>query len=67
MSSEARVEITNNADLLRVVEEVSRARRRCILSRDHEPIVVVSPVRKRRSAERPTEADIAVTQSAAGG
>jgi hypothetical protein len=61
------VEITDNADLLRVVEEVRRTKRPCVLSRDHEPIAVISPVRKATRARQPSEADLAATRSAAGG
>jgi len=66
MSSEARVEINDNPDLLRVVEEVHRTKRPCILSRDHEPIAVISPVRKAARAREPSAADLAATRSAAG-
>jgi hypothetical protein len=66
MSSEAPVEITTNTDLLRVIEEVSQTRRPRIVSRDHEPVAVISPVRKHSSPRRPSGADIAATQAAAG-
>jgi hypothetical protein len=67
MSGEARVEITDDVDLLRVVEEVRRTKRPAILSRDHEPIAVISPVRKATRTGPPSEADLAATYSAAGG
>jgi hypothetical protein len=66
MSGEAHVEITDNPDLLRVVEEVRRTKRPCVLSRDHEPIAVISPVRKFSSTRQPSEADLVATRSAAG-
>lgn len=66
MSGEAHVEITDTADLLRVIEEVSRTRRPCILSRDRQPIAVVSPIRQGRGSRRPSAADLAATHSAAG-
>jgi hypothetical protein len=66
MSGEARVEITDNADLLRVIEEVHRTRRPCIVSRDSEPLALVSPIRSRRGSRQPSAADLAATRSAAG-
>jgi hypothetical protein len=67
MTREAPVEITNNTDLLRLIEEVSRTNRPKTLCRGSEPIVVVSPVRKRRAAKLPSADDIAATMASAGG
>src|SRR3954453_23945543 len=66
MRGEAHVEITDNPDLLRVVEEVRRTKRSCVLSRNHEPIAVIRPVRKAARAQQPSAADLAATRSAAG-
>jgi hypothetical protein len=66
MSRDAPVEIASNADLLRVIDEVHRTQRLRPVSRHHEPIAVVSPVRPRRAAKRPSEADLAATRASAG-
>ena len=67
MTREAPVEITNNTDLLRIIEEVSRTNRPRMLSRGNEPIVVVSPARKPRAVRLPSAEDIAATIASAGG
>ena len=66
MSSNAPVEITTNADLLHLIEEVSRTGQTRTVSRDREPIVVISPVPRRARARRPSAADLAATRAAAG-
>jgi hypothetical protein len=67
MRGEVHVEITDDLDLREVVEDVRRTQRPCILSRDHEPIATISPVRKASRARVPSEADLAAARSAAGG
>jgi hypothetical protein len=66
MTREAPIEVTSNTDLLRLIEEVSRTNRPKTLSRGNEPIVVVSPVRKRRAGKSPSAEDIAATKASAG-
>jgi hypothetical protein len=57
MSSEAPIEITTNADLLRVIDEVHRTRKARTLSHDGEPIVMVVPVKTRAAKRRVSAQD----------
>ena len=64
MSGEAQVEITTNTDMLRVIEEVRRTRRPCIVSRDQQPIFARIRGPLRRQGMRISDNDVIIAATA---
>jgi len=60
------IDVSGSPELLRLAEEVRATNTPRVLSRDHEPLAVVVPIRKRVSPKQPSPEDIAATLSSAG-
>jgi hypothetical protein len=67
MAREVRVDVSNNAELLQLAEEVSRSNTPRVLERNSEPIAVIVPVRRSRQRKQPSTADVEATLASAGG
>jgi hypothetical protein len=61
------VDISNNPDLLRIVEEMRASNEPRILRRHNEDVAILTPSRKRRAGRDKTKADYEAFRSAAGG
>jgi hypothetical protein len=57
MSRVVSIDISDNAELLRIAEEVQTSQSDWVLRRGDEPLAVVKPVRRRRSSVAKAEAD----------
>jgi hypothetical protein len=60
------IDVSGSPELLRLAEEVRATNTPRVLSRNHEPIAVVVPLRRHPSPRRPSPEDVAATISSAG-
>jgi hypothetical protein len=60
------IDVSGSPELLRLAEEVRATNTPRVLSRDHEPLAVVVPIRERLAPKQLSPEDIAATLSSAG-
>jgi hypothetical protein len=61
------LEVANEPELLRLVEEVQSSSEPCMLRRNGEDVAMLLPVKRRRIKAARTDADYAAFRAAAGG